>query len=245
VRTPNYIEQNLQNTLLPAFPASLNGAPLFPRLINNRDLLSEDLLAYELGYRAQATDTFSYDLALFYNVYDNLSTARPGKSFLDPLSGSFLLPTIRENGLNAESYGAELAANWRLTECWRVYGNYTWLQINTHRAAGLPESAEAASEGQSPHHQVYLQSSWDLPHHLELDLIGRYVDRLPGFAKVVQSYFSLDARLGWKPRPNLEIAVVGQNLLDSTHLETGAIALVPFPLIEVPRGVYGTVTLRW
>ena len=76
-------------------------------------------------------------------------------------------------------------------------------------------------------------------------MCGRYVDNLVGFASVVPSYCSLDAKLTWRPRPNLEVAVIGQNLLDANHLEFGAIELVPFPLAEPPRGVYGMVTLRW
>jgi iron complex outermembrane receptor protein len=56
----------------------------------------------------------------------------------------------------------------------------------------------------------------------------------------VQSYFTLDARLAWKPRDYLEFAIVGQNLLDDNHPENGS--GIP---IEVPRGLYGTVTVQW
>ena len=45
------------------------------------------------------------------------------------------------------------------------------------------------------------------------------------------------ARLAWKLRKNLELAVVGQNLLDSHHPENGG--GIP---VEVERGIYGTAT---
>jgi iron complex outermembrane recepter protein len=54
----------------------------------------------------------------------------------------------------------------------------------------------------------------------------------------VPSYVSLDLRLGWRPVPNWELAIVGQNLLDKRHPEFGA----PATRQEIPRSVYGKVT---
>ena len=39
-------------------------------------------------------------------------------------------------------------------------------------------------------------------------------------APAIDSYLTLDARLGWKPRRNLELALVGQNLLVGQHVIT-------------------------
>lgn len=243
VRTPNLIDQNLQLAQLPTFPPALGGAPLIPKADGNRGVISEDLIAYELGFRAQTSDRFSWDLALFYNVYDNLATYRPdAKPIPGPVAGTFVLPLIHENGLNGEGYGAELAINYKLTERWRLYANYTFLQLNLHRAEGLPASTEVA-ERQSPRHQIYFQSSWDVCRNVEFDIFGRYVDALPGFA--VPTYFSLDLRCAWRPRKNLELSVLGQNLLQGTHTEIGTTGIAPFPLIQVPRGVYGMMTYRW
>jgi iron complex outermembrane receptor protein len=116
--------------------------------------------------------------------------------------------------------------------------------MQLHRDQGLAASAEAA-KGQSPRQQVYLQSSWDLPRHLEFDLIGRFVDRLPGFDPVVESYLSVDARVSWRPRKNVEIAVVGQNLLDNHHPESGTAPLLRSLLVEIKRGVYVKATWRF
>jgi iron complex outermembrane recepter protein len=106
-------------------------------------------------------------------------------------------------------------------------------------------TASSASSRSQPQHQVYLQSSRKLPRHLEFDLTGRFVNRLSGFAPVVDSYFSLDARLGWQLRKDLEIVVAGQNLLDSHHPESGTAPLLRSLLVEVERGVYGKVTWRF
>ncbi len=59
---------------------------------------------------------------------------------------------------------------------------------------------------------------------------------------VIDQYIALDARLAWRPRQNLEIAVVGQNLLDLHHPESGTSTALRAPLVEIQRGVYGKVT---
>lgn len=244
VRTPSLLDQNLSVAAgPPSFPPGLGGALLFPKTVGNRGVISEDLVAYEMDFRAQASESFSWDLALFYNVYDNLVTFRPGaKPVAGPVAGTFVFPLNAENGLNAEGYGGELAATWKLSETWRLYGNYSFLQLNVHRAEGLPASAEIA-ERRSPRHQIYLQSSWDICRNVEFDLYGRYVDAVPGF--FVPTYFSLDVRLAWRPRPNLELSVLGQSLLQSNHTEIGTAPPATFPLIQVPRGVYAMLTYRW
>lgn len=252
VRIPNIGEQNLSSNAQPPIfgspllpPGASPGAPLFPVFVPPKDLLAaEDLIAYEAGYRAQPTEKLSYDLAVFCNVYDNLIGPRASAVIPGPVAGTFVLPFARFNGLSAEGYGAELAVNYRLHERWRLYGAYTLLHLFLHEEPGLRSTAETF-EGVSPHNQVYLQSSWDLGCKFEFDLIGRYVETLPGFDPHVPSYITLDARLAWRPRRNLELAVVGQNLLDSHHLESGTSQVIRGTLVEIPRGVYGQATWRW
>lgn len=54
----------------------------------------------------------------------------------------------------------------------------------------------------------------------------------------------MDARLAWQPARNLEIAVIGRDLLDAHHPEA-----VPSGIIaqdgEVDRAVYGKLTWRY
>jgi iron complex outermembrane receptor protein len=74
---------------------------------------------------------------------------------------------------------------------------------------------------------------------LEFDLITRYVDNLPAIG--ISSYATLDARLAWKPKRNLEWAIVGRNLLDSHHAEFSD-ALAGTIGTEVQRELYTTLT---
>ena len=75
--------------------------------------------------------------------------------------------------------------------------------------------------------------------------MGRYLGALTGFTREIPAYVALDARVAWRPRANLEIAVVGQNLLDDHHPEFGPSALIASPNVEIRRNVYGKVTWRF
>lgn len=206
VRTPNRINQNavIYNSATPF-------APVFANLLGNETIASENLLAYELGYRAQPSDDFSWDLALYYNDYrDLIGTASTGPPFFDPSVGT-IIPIEFANTATGDTYGAELASTYRFSPQWEVTGAYTLLYMDIHAPEG------DFDQGSSPHNQVYFRSSWDPSSDWKLDVIGRYVDNLP--ALEVSSYITADVRLAWQPTENVEWAIAGRNLIDSPHRE--------------------------
>ncbi len=238
-RTPDVFEHDLQ--------IDVGAQPIFTP---NPDIKSEEVIAYELGYRAQVTDKLSFDTAAFYNHYNRLSVITPA------IQGS-ALPFDFTNSMRGDTYGVEIAATWNPTSWWKLHGAYSYLRLDLHAdpKLGLGLSAtDETVEKQSPQNHFYISSSFDLPGHVEFDLMGRYVDNLPSFTSeipgfpttvtaAVKNYFSLDARLAWKVRENIELAVVGQNLLDSHRPEFGV--TIPGPQYEVRRGVYAKVTVTW
>ncbi len=233
VRTPSRSEEQVVATLPATFP------DVYPRAFGSDTLISEDLIAYEIGYRKQVSERFSYDVATFYNVYDHLIGAIQGSPFveIDPLPPHLIVPLVEANGGSAETYGVELAANFSLSQRWQIFAQYTFFEMQT-QANGL-----SLTEGDDPVNQVYLRSSWDLGEKWQFDLTGRYVDELAGLN--VPSYLSMDLRLAWRPWTDWEVEVVGQNLLQSQHQEfAGGTAAAPGMETEVPRAVYGTVTWR-
>ena len=84
----------------------------------------------------------------------------------------------------------------------------------------------------------------DLPQNMELDAGLRWVDSFRfnngGAPATIPNYVELDARLGWRPRKNFELSIVGQNLLHDHHLE-----YYTSPREEIVRSVYGKVTWRF
>ena len=210
-----------------------------PRVFGSRGMSSEAMIAYELGYRTQVTERFSWDIAGFYNVYDELRTVSLGTPYPEftPSPFHMILPMTFYNGASADIYGVELFSNWTVSDRWRLYAQYSYLQVSAHHPV------IDLSGGTDPHNQIYLRSSWDLQHDLQFDLMARWVDRLPGID--VPAYIEMDLRLGWRPKKEWEFAVVGQNLLQPYHYEFGQTPdAFNTPATEVPRGVYGTATWR-
>jgi iron complex outermembrane recepter protein len=211
------------------------GVPLFLNALGNPDFEPENLIAYEIGYREAPTDDFSWDIAGYINDYHKLrGFDGPGPPVVVP-PGFVFIPLQFANSVRALSYGFELTANLQLTDDWRLYGSCSVFEIN---AQGDPQGA-AQVNGSSPHNQVYLRSSWDIGQDKQFDLIGRYVDRLS--ALDVPQYIEMDARIAWQATKTLEFSFVGQNLLDSHHLEFVDV-LSEIPPSEVRRGWYGMIT---
>ena len=70
-----------------------------------------------------------------------------------------------------------------------------------------------------PEQMLGLSSSYDLGDHWEFDITYQYNDHMVKGGADIDAYDRLDIRLGWKPRPNLQIDLVGQNLLDDVGWE--------------------------
>jgi len=136
----------------------------------------------------------------------------------------------------------ETAATFEITRSWRLQPAYMFLQMALHKRPGSTDSSSEQDEGKSPHHQMSVRSSMDLPGDFSLDCTVRYVDHLP--ALTISSYVELDVRLGWRLKRNLELAIVGQNLLEAQHREFSP-SFINTQQIAVQRGVYGKLTLRF
>src|SRR5882762_939712 len=103
VRTPALTEEGLQlneAVIPPGFgQCSTSPFPCIVSILGSPQFKSEDLLAYEVGYRVQATSTFSADIATFYNSYSNLRSAEPGTPFLEgsPAPTDVVVPFVASN----------------------------------------------------------------------------------------------------------------------------------------------------
>jgi iron complex outermembrane receptor protein len=221
VRTPSRIDREL---FVPARPPFLlAGGPTFD---------SEELLAYELGYRIQPYQRLSLSLATFYNAYNNLRS-------IEQVNPPARLPVVIGNGLKGESYGAEFTGDYRVAERWRLRAGYTELQIHIRLKPGSTDTTLGSGESHDANRQFFLRSSLDLPRHIELDSTFRYVSRITN--QSVPAYGELDLRLGWRPNPSLEFSLVGQNLLHNQHVEFGS----PNARREIERSMYGKVIWRF
>ncbi|HEY8994026.1 MAG TPA: TonB-dependent receptor [Lacunisphaera sp.] len=203
--------------------------PPFTILQANPDFVSEQLVAYELGYRVQPRPQLSLSLALFYHDYDRLRTT-------ERVNPATPRPLYLGNGQEGTSMGGELTADYRVTRAWRLRAGFTQLHLHLRNKSVSTAPAPTYTD---PEHQFSLRSTLDLPRGFEWDVTYRYVSHL--LSQSVPAYSELDIHLGWSPTPRWEWSIVGQNLLHSSHAEFNAVTSRQ----NIPRSVYGKLTWRY
>jgi iron complex outermembrane recepter protein len=247
VRTPALTEEGLRlnsAVIPPGTPSNPTPLPAIVAVFGSHQFNSENLLAYELGYRMQATSNLSLDIATFFNNYSNLRTAEPGAPFAEgsPAPTDIVIPFVAANKMSGGTYGVELFADWKVVPKWRLVGSYSYLQMGIHKNIDSQDPTPDNPNGSSPRHQWYLRSSIDLPKHFEQDTTLRFVDQLPSLN--VPSYYSLDAHLGWRPVTSLELSIGGQNLLNNWHFEFMPDFVNTSPTV-VKRSIFGSITFKF
>lgn len=249
VRTPSQADQNIriQSSAVPAasIPALAFLAPgtVLVTTNGNEEFESEEMIAYELGYRFQVTSRLAFDTALFCNDYRKLRTtppASPGTAI--PASDADYIAELRYhagNDMGGQTYGIEIVADAQPLEWWRLQVAYTFLRMDLKEYGTEKLYAGEDAEGESPRNQFSIRNLMDLGRTVTLDTWLRYVDSLPTYG--LDHYVTLDARLGWQPQPNLELALVGKNLLNDNHTEFGTLFINIVPS-ELERSISGKAT---
>ena len=168
----------------------------------------------EIGYRGQPTSRTSLSATLYRSLYDKLHTQETRRQ----PDGFFVFA----GNMKAAVTGLEVWGTFQPLPTWRLSGGFTglyqrfWLKPGSNDRAGL-----TAARGRDPSQTWHVRSSWDLPHAQELDLMARHVSRLR--TPDVPSYLAVDVRWGWRPRQQLELALVGRNVFDRGHGELTAV----------------------
>lgn len=194
-------------------------------LEGNERFRSEDVVAYEAGYRAVPAQRISFDIATFVNRYDNLRSQEMPIAAGDP--------TILANSLNAITSGVEVSSNVQVSNRCRVHGSYAYLHKDLSFDRGSRDVTGGRAEGNDPSHRFSLRAHADPVQRLEVDGILRYVGSRP--APDVPAYGELDLRVGFIISPSWELSLIGQNLLHDHHPEFGA----PVPTrVEFRRGAF-------
>ncbi len=135
------------------------------------------------------------------------------------VSNSLLLISLI-NGGTANTWGIEAAADWRPIDALRLQISYSFLQVKYRDFRLLPDA--------NPENQFSFRSSYDITPTVAFDAWVRYVDSFllqkSSFSQnrninSIDNYVGLDLRLAWKPRQNLELSIIGQNLNNNSHFE--------------------------
>ncbi|HWT70789.1 MAG TPA: TonB-dependent receptor [Oxalicibacterium sp.] len=199
VRAPSRFDRDLY---LPPPPSS-------PLLAGGPDFESEVATDVEIGYRGQPTRNLSYSATLFHTNYDKLRTfeLQSGRIYADNLA-------------QGTSRGIEMWGSWQAADRWRLSAGFVTQKIRTElEPASNDLSAAFGLTTSDPSHYWMLRSSYDIDSRQELDVTFRYVGALRN--PDVPSYSTMDLRYGWKIRRDLELSVIGRNLIGGTHAEFG------------------------
>lgn len=239
LRTPSRAEHDAV-----LIPDQLIQSGVISALKGNRNFDSEQLIAYELGYRFQPNQALQVDLSLFYNSYDNLRSFSPvGLSFPSETAPLAAFVLEFDNRIKAETYGIEIAFDWQPGEKLNIRASYAYLELQLHNEPNPADKVLTDNiEGQSPEHQVNLLSSYELTPNLTFTLRGGFIDRVPSSG--VGSHFDMDLGLHYQVTKHLNVAVFGKNLIHDNRFEYRQNTLAP-ESTKTEREGYLAVELRF
>ena len=211
VRAPSRVDRDLY---LPGIATPMAGMPRYV-LGGGPDFQSETADVVELGYRAQPRADLSYSITLFNADYDKLRTIEPNPVNA-PNTGLYLL----RNESEGRARGAEMWLQWQPAARWRLHGGLVLQDVDTTLKPGSRDVTVAGATNDPRNHWL-LRSSHELSSNMQLDFTLRHMGRLPKPA--VPAYHELDMHWLWRVNPNLDLSLIGQNLLHRTHVEFGAL----------------------
>ena len=178
-------------------------------LSGNKQYGDESNIAYEAGYKIQFFHKFSFDLAGFYNDYDDL------RRLITDNSGNITI----DNNLKGESYGFEITTNYEFNNRLRLALIYSFARIN------IPVSdSNKYIEGRLPRNQLSARSYYNITDKLQWDNMIYYADNLTDNTYdgvSIDAYIRYDTRFNYKINKNLDISLIGRNLTDHYHQEFG------------------------
>ena len=224
------------NVIPPGTAANPSALPDLIEIHPPDQRVSEKLDACEIGYRTQLGGRASVDLTAFYNRYHDLITSGANSTTtMIPGAVPYLLTQLpTSNSADGRARGAEVAVDWRLFRFWRMQLSYTYLYLN------LAEIA--APDPSTPRSEFAVVSQAELTRRLQFDLRYRTVGQVAYGG--VPAYNTLDARLGWRVNGELDLALIGTNLLHAHHVEAVTDFLAAATR-EVDRSVFIKATFRF
>ena len=226
VRTPSQTE--LADMLVTSVDPPVNPGdnPTAHMSFGNPNLTSEHLTAYEMGYRSHASDSFSLDLAAYYDQYSDLIYSVDGTPFTANEFGSTVTvdPTFLKNGESGSVYGGELEARWKLPGHAMLTSGFSATRQNKF------------SQGTTlwtPKYQGFIHLAKDFQSNVKADTMLYWYDAIPEIGQ--KSYTKLDVHLSWKPTGgNTELSLGGQDLLEPRSVQ--------FATLAIPRSFYLQLT---
>src|SRR5207248_3129278 len=117
-----------------------------------------------------------------------------------------IFPEKTSEKIDADTYGAEVAANWRVSDTWRLTASHTFTIIDAHPVGSSTDQASIRStQGQVPRNQAQFHSYLDLTRNLHLDTSLYFVDQLTNPS--VPAYLRGDVAVSWDVNSHAQLTV--------------------------------------
>lgn len=237
VRTPsrfsNGLNVDIPNLLLPPnSPLNSTAVTTVVSLRGVEGIEPEELIAYELGARWQASDALEIDVALFWNDYDKLTGTQV--SFPDvcyPLADCSLNNFTRadlqsNNAVTGRTIGGEINVHWQATDSLSFDANYSIVDYKIEAPYEEGGFLAELSEVQNPRHIANLRTHYQLSDAMAISAWLRHTDKLAGLEELptfsIPSYTEFDLNLSYAFSKSFEARITAANLLDNQHLENAS-----------------------
>lgn len=220
IRSPARIDEDIAAYGTPTVGS--DGTVEVPAFFGRKSFDAEELLAYEVGYRTQASKTVSADIATFYHQYNNLLSVEPGQPFIEHSPGPDheVMPFFLNNKLHGSAYGAEAFSQWKPRKDLDFSAGYSITMLHFEPDPNSFDIFGKVLEKETPQNQATFRAHWNLTDSLQLNTALYYVDSIPAFS--VPSYIRTDLHLGYAINDSLLLDVAAQNLTSDGHREWGS-----------------------
>lgn len=198
VRAPARLDRDIRLPPPPSPVYIIAGGP---------DFVSEVANVFELGWREQVDPGLTVSVTAFHSRWDRLRSGQPPPN------------ALVQNMIDGTTKGIEAWATWQAMPAWRLSAGLTLLREHLQIKAGSTDPVGPRALGNDPRQQWSLRSGVDLSATQQVDLTVRHVGALPDPA--VPAYTAWGLRYSWRPRDDLTLALVGENLFEPDHAEFG------------------------
>ena len=242
VRTAGRNDQSADLNYLTLPPAAPADPPTLVTFKGNDDYQSENLTAFEWGWRERFSANLTSDLATFYNRYDDERAVIALPPITQPGPPQYVeqaITPVNENTVH--TWGFEYLVDWQPRKNWQVQAWYSFIRrVDEYTENPDVVFALPGERREEDRDSASLRSYWNQG-SFEIDSRVRYVDGL--ISGDVDPYTELDVRFGWRVHPEVRLSLYLSNLLDDSHLEGRATDTISFADTEVERAA--SVTLEW
>lgn len=177
-------------------------------LAGGSDFRSEIAYVFEVGYRGQPAEQFSYLVTAYYADYDYLRSQE-----IHPSGGYYIFG----NEMEGRTRGIEMWGSYQALDNWRLSAGLSLLDIELRRKPNSTDPVGSRALGNDPDHKLIMRSILDITPKHEFDVTIRRVGELPN--PVIPAYTVLDTRFGWQVNRDTTLSLIVENVLDKEHAE--------------------------